>query len=234
VKKLVVANWKDRLSPQSAEEWLAEFADGYTPTEEVEIILAVPLFLLRQVGSRCADLPGVGIAVQDVSPFPAGGYTGATPAAWLQGMAGYTLVGHQERRRYFHETDRDAANKVSAALAAGLTPLLCTDEQGVRGQLAALETEDLHRVILAYTPPDAVNLEVARQPGTVAEEAQRFARLSGGRPVLYGGGVHAGNVALLAALPELAGIMTAAGCLEADRFLRLLANVRQAPGPASA
>ena len=228
MKKLIVANWKDKLSPAAADRWLRAFADGYSPLPGLEVVLAVPCLMLAGVSGRCKNLQGVQVAAQDVSPFPPGGYTGAMPAVWLKGVAGYVLAGHRERRRYFHENDREVADKVNAALAAGLIPLLCTDEKGVRSQLAALDDDDLARLMLAYTPSEAVSLEIARDPDTIAEQAERFAGLSGGRPVLYGGGVNEDNAGSLIRLGGLAGVMTAAGCLDPACFLRLLENAGQA------
>jgi triosephosphate isomerase len=227
-EKIVLANWKASLSPSAAGRWCDAFAGQYRPAKLLRVVLAVPFLMLADLRSRCRDLPGVVLAAQDVSPFPQGGYTGATPADWLTGLADYVLVGHRERRRYFHETNQDAANKVSEALAAELQPILCVSRAGLAGQLSALETADLEKTLLACTADEADTLEVARSTAGVADDARYFTRMAGGRPVLYGGGVDSGNVAGLIALPELAGVMVARGCLDPGNFVRLLQNADQA------
>lgn len=227
-EKIVLANWKASLSPVAAAKWLDVFAGQYRPSPLLRVVLAVPFLLLADLQGRCRALPGVTLATQDVSPFPQGGYTGATPADWLTGLADYVLVGHRERRRYFHETNQDAANKVSEALAAELQPILCISRAGLASQLAALETADLDKIILACTADEADTVEVGRSTAGVADDVRHFARLTGGRPTLYGGGVDAVNVAGLIALPEIAGVMVAGSCLDPGNFVRLLRNADQA------
>lgn len=227
-EKIVLANWKASLSPLAAGRWCDAFAGQYRPSKLLRVVLAVPFLMLADLQSRCRALTGVALAAQDVSPFPQGGYTGATPADWLMGLADYVLVGHRERRRYFHETNQDAANKVSETLAAELQPILCVSRAGLAGQLAALEGSDLDKILLACTADEADAPEAARNAASVADNARYFARMSGGRPVLYGGGVDSGNVAALIALPEIAGVMVAGGCLDPGDFIRLLHNAARA------
>jgi len=226
--KMVLANWKASLSPHQARQWLADFKGLYRPFQGLEVILALPVLFLPDLQNQCRDLENVSLAAQDVSPFPQGGYTGSTPAAWLNGMVDYVLVGHRERRRYFHETVQDSANKVSEALAEELCPVLCSDRETVRSQLAAIDSSELDKLILAYTPDDAEALEVAGKPGAVAAEADRFAEMSGKRPVLYGGGVNRKNVADFIGLDSLAGVMCAKGCLDPREFVELLENAGRA------
>ena len=223
-EKIVLANWKASLSPAAAAKWLDVFAGQYRPSKLLQVVLAVPFLVLADLQGRCRSLPGVALAAQDVSPFPQGGYTGATPADWLRGLAEYILVGHRERRRYFHETNQDAANKVNEALAAELQPILCVSREGLASQLAALEEADLDKIILACTADETDAQEVARSAAAAADDARYFVKMTGGRPVLYGGGVQAGNVAGLISLPELAGVMVAGGCLDPVDFVRLLDN----------
>ncbi|MHB1350173.1 MAG: triose-phosphate isomerase [Desulfobulbaceae bacterium] len=227
-EKIVLANWKASLSPAAAARWLDAFAGRYRPSTRLRVVLAIPFLMLVEARARRGELPGVVLAAQDVSPFPQGSYTGATPADWLRGLVDYVLVGHRERRRYFHESNQDAANKVSEVLAAELTPILCAGREGLAGQLAALETAELEKTILACTPEEAEALELGRNIAAVADAARYFAKMTGGRPVLYGGGVHYSNVAELIVLPELAGVMVAGGSLDPAAFAVLLANAEQA------
>ncbi|MDD3619509.1 MAG: triose-phosphate isomerase family protein [Desulfobulbaceae bacterium] len=231
-QKIVLANWKAHLSPAQAEKWTAEFVRLYLPTS-IHVILAVPDIVLSAVHALTRDLKNVSLAAQDVSPFPPGGYTGATPAAWLEGLAGYVLIGHRERRRYFHETVQDAANKISEAAAAGLRPILCLPGTDIAGHLAPVDSADLERLILAYTPDDAEALEVARNREPVAAAVRQLAEAAGGRPVLYGGGVNADNVADLITIPGLAGVMAAGGSLRPSGFISMLNNADRALAAAS-
>ena len=123
---------------------------------------------------------------------------------------------------------QDIANKVNEAVAADITPILCVDRDMVVTQLAALGNSDREHVVLAYAPEEAESLEIARHVANIAETAAYFREISGGCPVLYGGGVHAGNVGDLIALPSIAGVLTASGSLDPHAFIKLVENARGA------
>ena len=224
MKKLVVANWKANLSLLQAEKWLVEFSSGYSPVAGVRVILAVPFPFLFPLYKRFKSLPGVSWAAQDISSYPVGNYTGAVPAAWLNDLVDYALIGHRERRKYFHETIQDVANKASEAPEEDIEPILCVDLDTARQQAAAIESEDLERLIVAYTPADADQLEIARSVSATADGVRQVAALFPGCPVLYGGGVNGGNVAELFKLPQVSGVMAAGGCLDPHSFVELVRN----------
>jgi triosephosphate isomerase len=228
MQKIVVANWKAALSPGKTGVWLETFKKGYRPYPSLRVVLASSFLQLPALAGELSAMEAVFLAAQDVSPFPPGKYTGAVPAAWLAGLADYVLIGHRERRKYFHETIQDAANKAREAAAAGLRPILCLDRKEAGAQVAALDDHVREKTILAYTPGEAESLETAASPDEVADAAAYLSGLSGGRPVLYGGGVNAGNAAGFMALPGVAGVMTAAGSLDPESFVKLLAGAGQA------
>lgn len=227
-EKLVVANWKANLSLLQAEKWLGELSERYRPVPGLRVVLAVPFPFIIPLQSQFKSLAGISWATQDVSSYPLGNYTGAVPAAWLNGLVDYALVGHRERRRYFHETIQEVANKSSEAVAEDICPILCVDMDVARQQSAALEVEEREHLIVAYTPADADHLEVARNVLSVADGVRQVASLFPGCPVLYGGGVNAGNVAELFRLPQVSGVMAAGGCLNPLSFLELLDNAARA------
>ncbi len=127
MKKKIVANWKANLSPERVAQWLDAFASVYRPRLDIEVILAVPILALPTVAAKVEALPGVALAAQSVSSYPQGSYTGSTPASWLRGLATYTLIGHRERRRYFHETVQDVARQAYESLAEDLRPINAVD-----------------------------------------------------------------------------------------------------------
>ena len=225
MKKIVVANWKANLGPTRVEDWLQDFAGKYRPSASVQVVLTVPFLYLERVAGKIAALEQVALAAQGVSPFPPGGYTGATPAAWLKGLVSYTLVGHRERRHYFHEDISSIAGQVRESVAVGLQPILCFD-RGRKGELlAALDAGDLEQIILAYTPGDSVQLEIAAASDEIMDTAASLAASSGGRPVLYGGGVTPENAADLINLEGIAGIMVGRSCLDGEIFAAMVNSV---------
>jgi len=218
MKKKVLANWKANLAPERALQWCDAFAAAYRPRTDLEVILAVPFLILERVAERTKQLAGVALAAQGVSAYPQGSYTGSTPAAWLRGLAGYTLLGHRERRRYCHETVQDVARQAYESLAEDLQPIVCIDRELLTPQTAAMAVEELGRLIWAYTPETPGSLEMARGEAEIVAALPQIARKTDNRPVLYGGGVTADNAADLLRIAGINGIMLGQGCLDAAAF----------------
>jgi triosephosphate isomerase len=222
MQKIVLANWKANFSPERALQWCDAFAAVYQPRTDIEVVLAVPAFYLERVYQKIRNLAGVALAAQGVSPYPQGSYTGALPTAWLRGMVKYTLLGHRERRRYFHESVQDVARQVYESLAEELQPIVCIDRELLVPQTAAMAVEELGRLIWAYTPETTVALEMARSEEDIAAMMVQAARKTDNRPVLYGGGVTVANGKAIWHIPGVAGMLLGQGCLDAHAFAGLI------------
>lgn len=222
MKRMVLANWKAYLSPEKARQWCDVFADAYRPCADREVILAVPALCLEQVAKWAQPLAGVSLAAQGVSSYPQGSYTGSIPAAWLRGLARYTLIGHRERRHYFHETTQDVARQAYESLAEDLQPIVCFDKDQLIPQTAAMAAEELGHLIWAYTPETPVTFEMARSEADILALLPQITRKTDNCPVLYGGGVTIDNAVSLWRLPGLSGIMLGKGCLDAAAFAALV------------
>ena len=220
MQKIILANWKAELSPDRGHQWLDSFLARYQSRPDREVVLAVPCLLLEPVGERLRDVEGISLAAQAVSPYPPGRYTGALPAAWLGGLASYALVAHRERRRYFHESVQENAAQVRECLAAGITPILCVDEDLVAPIRAALDQAELDGIVVAWTPDSAVALEVMVSADGLAKGIARVQGYFPDRPLLYGGGVNPDNMAALLARDDLAGVMLGRGCLDGAALAR--------------
>jgi len=145
MKRIVIGNWKCHKSSDAGRRWFDKFAAIYQPHPEVQVVIAPSMVSLENIAAHLAGLKltNVSLAAQDISPFPIGSYTGAVAADLVKKMAGYVIIGHSERRRYFHETIQDVMNKVIEAADAGLTPIVCVDSSNAKPQLAALAGIDL-------------------------------------------------------------------------------------------
>ena len=220
MKRLIVANWKANISSDQAEQWVETLRTHCHFRENRETVIAVPFLYMERIFSRVNSLPGISLAAQGVSPYPVGSYTGATPAIWLKEMVGYALVGHRERRKYFHETIQDVAAQVRECVAVGIKPILCLDDDVLPEMSAALDSEELDQVICAYTPDSAVALETAYDIESIQAGIVRVNGYFPQRPVLYGGGVNDENAEEILALPEVSGVMVGRVCLDAERFIR--------------
>ena len=228
---LIVATFKSNKTSAEVESWLKQVAPVVksSPTEIVVAPSFPHLHLIsdkpanRQTNSptsRFAD--SLKLAAQDVSPFPPGSYTGAVSAVQLQDLGvKYCLVGHSERRRYFHETHAEIANKVFELLAVGITPILCLSEADIFPSLAALSAAQKSKLIYCFEPPANIG-------GTEAAPAEEIKRVTGlikkavgDQPVMYGGSVNAENLSSLLSL-NLDGVLVSSASLKAEEFISLI------------
>ena len=126
--KYVIANWKSNKSRGEAENWMDGFENikvqSASQQTDVKTIICPPMPSLMFVSNKLLDrekFANVHLGVQDISPFPAGKYTGAVSARNLDGFGvAYAIVGHSERRQFFHETHQDVANKVAQCVDNGI------------------------------------------------------------------------------------------------------------------
>jgi triosephosphate isomerase (TIM) len=191
---------------------------------------------------------GVGVYAQNMHQADTGAFTGEVSAAMLTeiGVDGVVL-GHSERRQYFGETDRALQEKVPAALAAGLRPILCvgeTEDEREAGEterklrhqvqegLEKVEAERLPEVTIAYEPIWAIGTGKVATP-EIAEEAIAFVRaLVGDRSkeaaeairVLYGGSVKPDNAEEILAQPDVDGALVGGASLDPEGFARIVAS----------
>ncbi len=195
-----------------------------------------------------AELAGSAVAwgAQDVSAHAAGAYTGEVAAAMLAEFAcRYVIVGHSERRAYHRESNEIVAQKTLAALAAGVTPIVCvgeTLEQREAGQtdavvgaqlgavLDVLESADVAKLVVAYEPVWAIGTgktatpEMAQQVHAQlrAQLAQKNAAAAGGVQILYGGSMKPDNAKQLLAQPDIDGGLIGGASLKAPDFLAII------------
>lgn len=221
MKRYVIANWKCHKSSEEGCRWLDVFAGLYRPCSNVEVVIAPTFIALEKVASHLGvlALTNVHLAAQDISPFPKGSYTGAIAADMLKGMANFVILGHSERRRYFHETIQDVANKACEAVDAGLTPIVCVDSSYALSQLATLVDIDSKNILIAYTPVDALNFNIPESSEKVEASVGHISQMYPDWPVVYGGALGVRNVKSYLSLNALAGIFVGSASLEPKTFV---------------
>lgn len=225
MKKIVLANLKAYRSPKLVGEWCDALLSALTRMPDtLEVVLALPDMALGDAADKIGGRAGFSLAAQALSPFPQGSYTGATPAAWLKGLVRYALAGHRERRCYFHESVQDVAREVAEALDEAIRPIVCVESGTFAPQLAALRREEQEQVFWAFTPRVTMPLQT-EDLETIAKSVAHIRRQSDDRPVLYGGGVHAGNARSIWAIEGLSGLMLGEACHNASAFARIVESL---------
>ena len=132
MRKLIAGNWKMNGSLAANEALLVALGQGFVVKPTCDVAVCVPAPYLAQMLSLKATVSNLSVlelGTQDVSAQASGAFTGEVSAAMLKDFGvRYALVGHSERRQYHGETDSLVADKAKAALAAGITPVVCVGE----------------------------------------------------------------------------------------------------------
>lgn len=246
---LVAGNWKMHKTAAEARDFVALLLPQLADSDAVEVALCPSFLALRAVVEAVAD-SGVKVYAQNMHHAQEGAYTGEVSASMLlEARVDGVILGHSERRAKFGESDRELQLKVSAALAAGLAPILCvgeTEEERDRGDterrlrhqvqedLQLVDGERLSEAVIAYEPVWAIGTGRVASPEE-AQEAISFIRaLVGDRSkaqaqrtrILYGGSVNAENAAELLALPDVDGALVGGASLAPDSFAAIAASAR--------
>lgn len=227
--KYILANWKSHKTLAEAKSWLKEFIRLYRPAPEIKVVIAPPAIHLAPLWQlmQNEEAPNISLAIQDISPFPLGSYTGAVAAAMVRDLVEFAILGHSERRRYFGEKNHDVANKVSEAVAAGITPIICLDESYARAQLTAIDEKNLKKSIIGYGPVEAIGIDTPQSLERVRQVIDEIEILAPHAPILYGGSINEANAADYLKLDGLAGLMVGTASLDLEEFTRICATGTQ-------
>jgi triosephosphate isomerase len=245
-RPMVAGNWKMHGSQALNQALLAELEGSIRPDWPIDIVVCPPYVYLADA-VRVLEEGRIKVGAQDVCAESGGAFTGQVGAAMLKDVGcSFCIVGHSERRRWYHEDDALVARKFAAALSGGLTPILCvgeTLEEREAKQTEAVVGRQLDAVIamhgaggfaqavLAYEPVWAIGTGRTASP----EQAQAVhaflrhriaahdAKMAGHLRILYGGSVKAGNAAELFAMPDVDGGLVGGASLNADEFREICA-----------
>jgi triosephosphate isomerase (TIM) len=225
MKKYVFANWKANKTLAEVNYWLDNFPNSEEDQQKLakfEIVLAppYPLLALAKTIIERRHL-SIKLAVQDLSPFGKGSYTGEVAAANLADLnIEYAILGHSERRRFLAESPQLIADKVQQALAYQIQPVLCLDQAYFQEQASFLQQATLQKLLLAYEPLAAIGSGQAESPQQLAAIKQTLQKTYGLVPIIYGGSVNDANVADFLKLCD--GVLVGGASLKLIDFIDLL------------
>ncbi len=238
----VAGNWKMNKTGQDALQLVSDLIDELKGCPKIELAVCPPYPYLSQLAAALKG-SNIGLGAQNMYWEAAGAYTGEVAPAMVAEFCQYVILGHSERRTLFGETDESVNRKVKAALAAGLTPIICVGEtlaeneagqtaavvtRQLKGGLEGLNAEDGRRIVIAYEPvwaigtgraatsdqAQAVHRDVVRR--TLAALFDRDT--ADAIRIQYGGSVNAKNAAELFSMPDIDGALVGGASLKAPDF----------------
>ena len=166
-KPIIAGNWKMNLTASEAKDFAEAVKNNIPANDKVDSVIGSPALFLQELveAAKGTDLK---ISAQNCYWENAGAFTGETsPAALADLGVDYVIIGHSERREYFHETDEEINKKAKAIFANGMLPILCCGEsletyeagktaEWIEGQikagLADLSAEQVSSMVIAYEP----------------------------------------------------------------------------------
>lgn len=230
MSQFVIANWKLNHSAETAKQWLEEFQQGFIPNLSYRVGIApshTEIALVRDLLKTSGLAADIDLVAQDVSRFPRGAYTGEVGAFQLREYGTkYVLIGHSERRRYFHETDVELRAKLEAIIEQGMSPILAVSEQQDVAWLSGLGIA-YQELTIAYEPLGAIGTGDPATAERVAEFGRNVVeRLGMGCKFIYGGSVNANDISSYFAVPQVDGFLIGGASVRAQDFLQILDKIR--------
>lgn len=248
-QKIVAGNWKMHKNAEETEDLLNDLIDKLPNDVEAHIIVA-PTFVNLASAVDHLEFTNIGVAAQNMHQAESGAFTGEISADMLKSIGvGIVILGHSERRAYFHETDALLAEKVNTALKHELQVIFCFGEElkdrqsgnhfnivenQLRDGLFHLEAKDWESIVLAYEPVWAIGTGETASPEQ-AQEMHKFIRetitakysatLAEEVSILYGGSVKPDNAKEIFSKPDVDGGLIGGAALKASDFAAIVASI---------
>jgi triosephosphate isomerase len=245
-KKIVAGNWKMHKNAEQTEDLLNELI-ALVPTEtDVQVIVA-PTFVNLASAVDHLEFTNIDVAAQNVHQAESGAFTGEISADMLTSIGVNTVIlGHSERRAYYHESNALLSNKVDTALKHDMTVIFCFGEElkdrqekqhfnvvdnQLRDGLFHINKDSWTNIVLAYEPVWAIGTGETASPEQ-AQEMHEFIRetvrknfgdeISDAVSILYGGSVKPENANEIFSKPDVDGGLIGGAALKADDFVAII------------
>lgn len=243
----VAGNWKMHKSVQESTTLIEELVPGLDSIENVDSVICPPFTALAKVSDLIKGSK-IELGAQNLFWAEQGAYTGEISPGMVAEVAEHVILGHSERRAYFHDTDEGVNKKVLAALDAGLKPILCVgetleeNEKGktgdvVKRQLTAalkdVSIEKFGKMMIAYEPVWAIGTGKAATAEGANQVIKDYIRdemaslysdeAADKVRILYGGSVKPENAKEYFQQPDIDGALVGGASLKADAFIQITA-----------
>jgi len=250
-KKIVAGNWKMNMNLSEGLDF-AKTIDKYfreKPSRKAGVVLCTPFIHLAGISSIIKG-GNVELGAQNCASEPSGAFTGEVSAAMITSTgATYVIIGHSERRTYYHEDDKLLNRKTQMALKSGLKVIFCCGEvkeeresgkhlDVVKTQLEAglfsLTTGEIRNITIAYEPVWAIGTGLTATPVQAQEMHNYIRQLVGGKygksiaedtTILYGGSCKPSNAAEIFSKPDVDGGLIGGASLKKEDFIAIVEAV---------
>jgi triosephosphate isomerase len=241
-KPMMAGNWKMNKTVSEAVALAEGIRTAVDGVNNVDRVVCPPFVDLPAVQAALAG-SNIAVGAQNMHWAASGAYTGEVSADMLKGLAQYVIIGHSERRQYFAESDESVNQKTKAALAAGLTPIVCVGESlaqneagetqafvsgQVRAALAGLAPEQVTQLVIAYEPIWAIGTgrsATSQQANDICGGVVRATvrdlygeAVAANTRILYGGSANDKNIRELMEQPDIDGALIGGAALKVESY----------------
>ena len=248
-RKIVAGNWKMNLDYKQGVSLFSEIVNMVKDEARgnQHVVVCSPFIHLYAIAQLANETPRVSIGAQNIYAQPAGAYTGEISAAQVKSTgATYVIIGHSERRTYFHEDGQLLSSKIDIALEHGLTPIFCMGEsqeeresdqhfdviaRQLKEGVFHLSTDAFEQLVLAYEPVWAIGTGLTASPQQ-AQEVHAFIRneiavnynqdVANRTSILYGGSCTPLNASDLFSQPDIDGGLIGGASLKSRDFTEIV------------
>ncbi|MCA9922000.1 MAG: triose-phosphate isomerase, partial [Anaerolineales bacterium] len=242
---IIAGNWKMNKTATEAVAFVREIRHALNEIKGVDRVVCPPFMAIAGVADALSGTE-IGVGAQNMHYEESGAFTGECAPSMIKPYCQYVILGHSERRAYFNETDEAVNKKVKAALAHGITPIVCVGEtleqneagithEFVSGQVKAafegLTNAEMAKCVIAYEPIWAIGTgksATSAQAGQIIGVTVRGAVAAAFDEetaqkvrIQYGGSVKIHNIAEYMQHPDIDGALVGGASLKAD-FIELV------------
>ncbi|MDP8265407.1 MAG: triose-phosphate isomerase [Candidatus Aceula meridiana] len=245
-KPIIAGNWKLNKTIKEALELVGGIKEKVADVKDVDIVVGPVFTALSEVGKLTSG-SNIGLSAQNLYWEEAGAFTGEVSATLLKDAGcQYVIIGHSERRQYFNETNETVNKKIKAALAQGLTPIVCVGENleeregektfdvvrdHVTNSLKGFSADEMKKMVIAYEPVWAIGTGKTATPDQ-AQEVHAFIRkllnemhdesVAESIRLQYGGSVKPDNIKDLISQKDIDGALVGGAGLKVDSFVGII------------
>ena len=249
-KKVIAANWKLNKTLREAVDFVTQLKRENFGDDHPEIIVCPVFTALAEVSELTMESP-IGIGGQDLYWEEKGAFTGEVSGALLKDAGcEYVIIGHSERRQFFHETDETVNQKFKSAISSELKSIICCGEKleeresgktlevinrQIRGAFEEIKAEDAQKTLIAYEPVWAIGTGQVATPQQ-AEEAHHYIRgliktlysdeVAEAVPILYGGSVKPENAEEILKQTNVDGALVGGASLDPGSFIQIIRHAQ--------